>query len=429
MDARRGPALAINGGPPVACGGWPPWPQWDGATVDAVAAAVTSGRWTVSGGWTGTEPLERLFARRFAEFVGVPYCLSTDHGSSSLLLALEALGVGDGDHDEVVVPVLTWVATATAVLNAHAAPVFADVDPATGCVSADTLADAITPRTRALVVVHLHCRMVDMDDVMALARRHDLPVVEDCAQAHGARWRGRGAGSLGDVGAFSMQQGKVLTAGEGGAVVTGDPRLYDRLQQLRTDSRRYSEVEPRHGHPALVDAGGVMGGNFCLSELQAALLLDQLDRLEQQVELRAAAAAFLDQELAKLPGLAPLARPQGLERPSVFEYAVRRDPAAFAGHPTSRLCTALEAELGVRVMQTDRPLHENVLYCPETKERYRWLRGRGRPPRGTRFAAAESLYANLILLPHRVLLADRGRLELVVEAFAKVAAHAEELER
>ncbi|ORW34425.1 DegT/DnrJ/EryC1/StrS family aminotransferase [Mycobacterium nebraskense] len=415
--------LALRGGPPVWSGGWPDWPQYDQATIERVTAALTSGRWTLTGGWTGVEPYERRFARRFAEFLGVRYCVSTDHGSSSLAIALEAIGVGAGD--EVVVPVFTWVATAAAVLNVNAVPVFADADPDTGCVSPAAVAEAITDRTKALIVVHLHSRMADMDAIGALAEQHRLAVVEDCAQAHGARWNGRAAGSLGGVGAFSMQQGKVLNCGEGGAVSTSDPLLYDRLQQLRADSRRYPDADPAIGYPYLTEACEVMGTNHCLPEISAALLLDQLERLPAQLEQRARAGELLDDELARVPGLRPLARPAQLELPSVFAYGVRRDPDAFAGAPTDLVCAAVAAELGVRVHRADRPLHQNRLYCPETKPRYRWLRDRLRPPVGTRFPHAEQLYDNLMLLPHRVLLSSPTGLEAVVAAFDKVAKRAD----
>ncbi|WP_292976620.1 DegT/DnrJ/EryC1/StrS family aminotransferase [Mycobacterium sp.] len=417
--------LALHGGSPVWSGAWPEWPQQDQATIERVTAALTSGRWTLTGGWTGVEPYERRFANRFAEFLGVPYCVSTDHGSSSLAIALEAVGVGAGD--EVVVPVFTWVATASAVLNVNAVPVFADVDPDTGCVSPAAIAAAITKRTKALIVVHLHSRMADMDAVGALAQRHGVAVVEDCAQAHGARWKGRAAGSLGTVGAFSMQQGKVLTCGEGGAVSTSDARLYDRLQQLRADSRRYPQANPAVGYPYLAEACEVMGTNHCLPELSAALLLDQLERLPAQLQQRAHASDLLDAELARLPGLRPLARPAQLDLPSVFAYGVRRDSEAFADAPTEQVCAAVAAELGVRVHRADRPLHHNPLYCPETKPRYRWLRDRLRPPPGTRFPHSEQLYDTLMLLPHRVLLSTAAGLEAVVAAFDKVARHAESL--
>lgn len=417
--------LALAGGQPVWRDGWPTWPQHDDHTSGAVFAALRSGRWTVSGGWTGVEPYEQLFARRFADFVGVPYCVSTDHGSSSLEIALEAVEVGAGD--EVIVPVLTWVATATAVLNVNAVPVFVDVDPDTGCLDPGATAAAITDRTRAIIAVHLHCRMADMDALGGLVDEHGIRLIEDCAQAHGARWRGRSAGSMGAVGAFSMQQGKVLTCGEGGAVVTRDPLLYDRLQQLRADARRYPVAEPRLGYPYLVEAGDVMGNNRCLAELPAALLLDQLDRLPAQLRRRARAADMLDTELARLPGLRPLARHAGLELPSVFAYAVRREPDAFRGVPTELVCAALAAELGVRVYRSDRPLHDNVLYCPQTKPRYRWLHERPRTVAGGDFRHANELYANLILLPQRVLLADQAAIEAVIAAFDKVARHAAEL--
>ena len=418
-------ALAVAGGRPVTADPWPQWPSFDEATVEAVAAAVRGGRWSLTGPYTGEPPLEREFAAAFARYVGVPYCVSTDHGSSALVLALQALGIGAGD--EVVVPVLTWVATASAVLAVTAVPVLADVDPGTGCLSVESVLPALTDRTRAVLPVHLHCRMADVDGLRELTRSRGLALVEDCAQAHGARWSGALAGSFGEAAAFSMQQGKVLTCGEGGAVTTSDEQCFDRLQQLRADSRRYPAAEPQRGHPYLTDAGQVMGTNLCLGELQAALLLDQLARLDEQVERRAAAATVLDRRLNEIDGLCPLPRDPRLERPSVFEYAVRRHPDAFAGAPTAVLCQALEAELGVRVLQTDRPLHDNVLYCPENSPRFRPLARQARPAAGTRFPSAEALYDELILLPHRLLLAAPERMDEIVAAFAKVAAHAAEL--
>lgn len=419
------PVLAITGGRPVAVEAWPAWPVCDEATVEAVAEAVRSGRWSLTGAYTGEEPLERKFATNFAHYVGVPYCVSTDHGSSALVLALQALGIGA--DDEVVVPVLTWVATASAVLAVNAVPVFADVDLGTGCLSVQSVLPVLTERTRAILPVHLHCRMADMDSLRELADTRGLVLVEDCAQAHGARWSGAVAGALGDAGAFSMQQGKVLACGEGGAVTTKDAGCYDRLQQLRADSRRYPTIEPERGHPYLTDAGEVMGTNLCLGELQAALLMDQLGRLEEQLDRRAAAAAVLDERLRKIDGLLPLERDPRLERPSVFEYAVRRRPDAFAGAPTATVCHALQAELGARVMQTDRPLHQNILYCPENSSRFRPMADRARPAAGTRFPHAEQLYDQLILLPHRLLLSSPARMDEIVEAFAKVADNAGEL--
>lgn len=418
-------ALAITGGRPVTSDQWPAWPSFDDETVDAVAAAVRSGRWSLTGASTGERPRERLFAERFAEFVGVPYCVSTDHGSSALVLALQAAGVGAGD--EVIVPALTWVATASAVLAVNAVPVFADVDPGSGCLSVASLQSAVTQRTRAILPVHLHSRMADVDALGAFAREREWAFIEDCAQAHGARWSGAVAGSFGDAAAFSMQQGKVLTCGEGGAVTTTDAARYDRLQQLRSDSRRYPQSEPAAGEPYLVDVGAVMGTNLCLGELQAALLLDQLGRLDAQLETRAAAADVLDEQLGLIEGLTALERDPRLERPSVFEYAIRRRPDAFGGAPTEVVCRALAAELGLRVMQTDRPLHQNVLYCPENSVRFRDVADRARPAPGTRFPDAEALWDELVLLPHRALLAGPDRMDRVVEAFAKVAAHADEL--
>ncbi len=275
QTGRRVNALAINGGQPVRNGrAWPAWPRYDEATEQAVVEAIRARRWTVSWPSDGSRSRERQFAEAFARYNGVPYCVSVDHGSSALLVALESLDVGAGD--EVVVPAMTWVAPATSVLRAGALPVLADVDPETGCVTADTIRAAMSERTKAIIVVHLGCTVADLDGILALAAETGVKVIEDCAQAHGARWRGQPVGTHGDVGAFSFQAGKVLAAGEGGAVVTSDPDIYRRAQQLRADSRRYPDADAGPGEMELVEQGDVLGANYCMSELAAAVLLDQL---------------------------------------------------------------------------------------------------------------------------------------------------------
>jgi L-glutamine:2-deoxy-scyllo-inosose/3-amino-2,3-dideoxy-scyllo-inosose aminotransferase len=424
---RRKVSLALNGGPRLRTKKWPDWPQVREHTLEAVLSATKSGRWTLSGPWVGHRPLEQEFADRFASLHGVRYCVPTDHGSSSLVIALEAIGVGAGD--EVIVPVLTWVATATAVLNVNAIPVFADVDAANGCLSRQGVEQAITDRTKAIIPVHLHCSMANMDDILDIARKQSLTIIEDCAQAHGARWRGQLAGSIGDLGAFSMQQTKVLTCGEGGAVITRNHDLYRRLQQLRADSREYSRSEPAVGQMQLEETASVMGANHCLSEFHAGVLLEQLDHLEDQLAVREQNARFLDENLGTVPGVNALRHPPGLERQSVYEYAVARTPEAFGGKPTRTVCAALQAELGCNVYQADAPLHRNKLYCPWTKPRYLLSEHHQNrlDYRGRKFPMAEKLHRSLILLHHANLLGDQSDMEDVVDAFEKVSRHSEEL--
>jgi L-glutamine:2-deoxy-scyllo-inosose/3-amino-2,3-dideoxy-scyllo-inosose aminotransferase len=173
-----------------------------------LAEVLGSGRWAYDG------PVESEFERRFAELQTARYGLCVANGTVALQLALEALDIGVGD--EVIVPGFTWQATVATVVDVNAMPVLVDADPETYCPDPSLVEAAITPRTRAIVVVHLYNSLTDMDRILEIARRHGLYVVEDCAHSHGSRWRGQGVGSIGDIGTFSFQASKTLTAGEGG---------------------------------------------------------------------------------------------------------------------------------------------------------------------------------------------------------------------
>ncbi|MGW4246888.1 DegT/DnrJ/EryC1/StrS family aminotransferase, partial [Nocardia sp. NPDC004722] len=189
--------LAIHGGTPVrGPRPWPAWPQYDARTESELIAALRSSRWSVS--WyspQGGKSRERLFAEAFARYNGSAHGVSVDHGSGGLVIALEALGIGPGD--EVIVPAMTWVAPATAVLRVGALPILVDVDPATGCLTAEQLRAALSPRTRAVIVVHLACTAAEIEEIAAVSADNGLALIEDCSQSHGTRWAGRAVGTFG----------------------------------------------------------------------------------------------------------------------------------------------------------------------------------------------------------------------------------------
>ena len=418
--------LAIHGGPPVWSGSWPPWPQAGSGTLASLDAVLASGRWAISGPWSGEETRDQRFCRRFADYLGCRHALLVDHGSSALVAALLALGVEPGQ--EVIVPGLTWVACATAVLRVNAIPVLVDVEPETLCLSPDAVAAAITPRSAAVLAVHLYSAMAAMDRLRELSEHHGLALIEDAAQAHGAEWGGRRAGSLGDVGTFSFQQGKVLTCGEGGAIVTSDADLAARLERLRSDGRHYRPDAPPPGHPHLVESSLLQGFNFCLSELQAAVLLDGFERLEEQTERRAAAADRLTSLLAAVEGLEPIRPHAANNRRAYYHYAVRFHPEAFAGCSAAVLCRALAAELGLWVHATYPPLDVHPLYQPERYPALApQLRSRLQPR--PRLPEAHRQHARTLLFHHPALLAEPAAIEAVAEAFAKIRRHRGELER
>ncbi|MDP9843570.1 DegT/DnrJ/EryC1/StrS family aminotransferase [Streptosporangium lutulentum] len=290
--------LAIDGGTPVRTEPWPSWPPpLSGAQRELVTEVLESGLWGATQG-TLCADLAAEFARRS----GAPYGVTVANATLGLFAALRGLGVGQGD--EVIVPAYTFVASATSVLLAGAVPVIVDVEPADLHLSAGAVEAAVTGRTAAVMPVHLAGSPVDMDPLNAVAVRHGLKVVEDCAQAHGATYHGRPVGGLGDAGVFSFQSSKAMTAGEGGVIVCRDEAVHGAIWSACNVGRRLGGEW--YGHPEV-------GWNLRLTEIQAALLLPWLERLEEEIARREAFVAALD--LGDLP-VSVLPQPAGTTRDS-----------------------------------------------------------------------------------------------------------------
>lgn len=320
--------LALSGGNPVRTKPFPSWPPTDDALVDAVADVVRSGVWGDVGG-----AQKLAFERRFAEHQQARHATGVCNGTIALQLALAALGVRRGD--EVIVPAYTFLATATAVLTVNALPVFVDIDPETTNIDPAVVEAAITPRTRAIIPVHFGGQPADLDRLTEIARRHDVALVEDCAHAHGAIWKGRPVGAIGDVGCWSFQQSKNLTSGEGGAVTTNSAELAELLWSLHHCGRTRGGVWYDHT---------TLGGNYRITDLQAALLLGQLDRLNEQLDRRERSAAILDRGLAAIPGVRPLIRDPRCTRHAYHIHQFRYDEAEMGGLPRDRFIAAMAAE-------------------------------------------------------------------------------------
>jgi dTDP-4-amino-4,6-dideoxygalactose transaminase len=326
-------ALALEGGTPVHSGGWPRWPVWDEREERALLEVLRSGAWGMTQGNAVAE-----FERAWATFQQARHCVAVVNGTSALEVALRALELEPGD--EVIVPPYTFVATAAAVLLAGALPVFADIDPTTYELDPLAAEAAITPHTRAIVPVHIAGCPPDMDGILAVARRHGLRVVEDAAQAHGAEWRGRRVGALGDLGTFSFQASKNLNSGEGGAIVTDDETLYRRVWSLHNVGRALTE----HWRTSGWYQHDLLGFNYRLTAFQAALLMAQMSRLEGQMARREQAAQLLDRELATIPGIRPQARDPRVTAHAHHLYVLRYEAAEFGGRPREPFLKALRAE-------------------------------------------------------------------------------------
>lgn len=357
--------LAILGGAPVLDAGahrtWPLVGDDERAAIERVLA-----RGVLSGG----DAIEaRAFEREFAAFVGAKHALLTHSGTSALQLALAAAGVGAGD--EVVVPAYSFVATALCVLQQGAIPRFVDVRPETGNLDPALLAAAIGPRTKAIMPVHVHGCPADMDPILEIARARGLAVIEDAAQAHGARYRGRNAGSMGLAAGFSLQASKNLPAGEGGVLVTDDAGLLERANRVRnfgqnlvlSERDHYDVARALDGSPLVSER---MGHMFRGNELMAAFARAQLAKLPERTAAAQANARRLFSRLAELPGVRPFGEPDGTE--SVFhKVRVAFDPAAAGLELPPRavraaLVAALNAEGANAVLWQDHALPEHPLF-------------------------------------------------------------------
>ncbi|MEQ3636206.1 MAG: DegT/DnrJ/EryC1/StrS aminotransferase family protein [Thalassolituus sp.] len=285
---------------------FPPWPSFTEEESDAVSRVLLSNKVNY---WTGQEGRE--FEREFAAFAGTEYAIAVSNGTLALDLALKGLGIGAGD--EVVVTPRTFLASATAVINAGAIPVFADVDPDTQNITPETVAAVITPQTRAVIAVHLAGWPCDMDDMMALADQHELFVIEDCAQAHGATYKGKPVGGLGHVGCWSFCQDKIMsTGGEGGMVTVNDGALWSRMWSFKDHGKSWEAVYEREHPPGFRWLHESVGTNWRLTEMQSAIGRIQLQRMPEWTAARQAHCRAIWETAASLPGLRVPMVPEGI---------------------------------------------------------------------------------------------------------------------
>ena len=344
--------LAILGGPKTRTESWPTWPVWDQRDLDAVTEVIRSGRW---GGYPYPGPKTAELARKFAELQGGGHAVVMANGTVTMECALRAAQIGWGD--EVIVPAYTFQATAAAPMAAGAIPVIVDVDPGTYCMDAGAAEKAVTPKTKAIIPVHLGANMADMDAIMALAEKHTLIVIEDCAHAHGAKWNGCGAGTIGHFGSFSLQSSKTLTSGEGGILLCRTEELARKVMAIIDCGRGHDgEGGTESGDSPL------MGGNFRMTELQSALALVGIERFPEQAKKREQMAAYMDEALSEIPGVRLLRRDPRHTTRSFYRYIFAIDPAIF-GVEHDVCCAALLAE-GVECEPGYEAMHHYPLFQP-----------------------------------------------------------------
>jgi dTDP-4-amino-4,6-dideoxygalactose transaminase len=387
--------LAILGGQPLRSRPYPSWPVWDDSEKEHLLATLESGAW-----WSGEGDRAQRFADDFAAFQGARHGLPMTNGTHTIEAALRALGVGAGD--EVLVPAITFVASATAIMAVGAEPVIVDVDADTLCIDAAAAEAAVTPRTKALIAVHCGGCVADLDALTELCARRSLHLVEDCAHAHGSSWRGRGVGSWGDFGSFSMQGGKLITAGEGGVLLTNRPELENAAWEFHNCGRERGKWFYHHR---------TAGSNMRMTEWQGAVLQAQLARFPEQHRIRNANAVVLNEALAELPGIRPQPRDERMDANGNYCFIFHYDASEFAGVPLREFEAALEAE-GIPMGVSYPSLGDLELFA-----------GDDRPA----VPVAVNAAATTVWLEHRMLLARRESVLDVARVVEKVHQNAARL--
>jgi len=407
---------ALLGGKPIRTARFPSWPVFDKTEEEAVLNVLRSGKWFRVDGQN-----VKRFEEAYAQMTGAKHCLATANGTSALLASLSSLGVEAGD--EVILPPYTFVACVNVILLLNALPVFVDTDPETFQIDARKIEAAITDRTRAIMPVHIGGNVADLDAIQAIARKRNLPVVEDACQAHLAEWRGRKAGTLGSAGCFSFQASKNLNSGEGGAILTNNEELLEKCYAFHNNSR------PRKA-TGLTFTYALRGANLRMTEFQAAVLLGQMTRLEAQSKMRGHNAQYLTPLLQEIPGILPARMYEGCTRNAYHLYMFRYRKDQFADLPRAVFLKALIAEGipafgGYSPLNKERfikdTLHSRGYQAIYSKEQITRWDERNRCPENGR------LCDEAVWFTQTMFLGPRSDMEQIAEAVRKIQSHAGEL--
>jgi dTDP-4-amino-4,6-dideoxygalactose transaminase len=405
---------ALLGGTPVRRTPFPSWPIADAKEEDALVRVIRSGRWNRGDNVTA-------FESAYASLTGAKHCLATANGTSALITSLSALGVGPGD--EVVVPPYTFVATINAVLLLRALPVFVDTDIDTFQIDARKVERAITGNTKVILPVHLGGSAADLDTILEVGRRRGIVVVEDACQAHLAEWRGRKVGTYGKTGCFSFQASKNLNSGEGEAILTEDSELIEKCYRFHNNSRGRQNTGDDFSYRSI-------GANLRLTEFQAALLIAQMTRLQEQARTRDANAAHLTTLLSQIPGITPARMYPGCTRNAYHLYMFRYDASRFAGLPRAAFLKALAAE-GIPAQAGYTPLNKQpFLEDAFSASGFRTIYGKARFDRWrteNQCPQNDRLCTEAVWLVQTMLLGPRQDMEDIAEAVRRVQAAAPQL--
>ena len=347
--------LAIHGGEPVRTKPFPKWPRPTPELMDSVVGTVENENWGV-----GSEVISR-FEENFAGFQDSKYCISTSSGTTALWVALKAANVKSGD--EVIIPPYTFIATASAVLMANAVPVFVDIDPDTFNIDSSKIEEAITSKTKVIMPVHISGNPADMKNIIELAKKYDIKVIEDAAQAHGAEWNNTKVGSLGLGGIFSFQTSKNMSAGEGGAIVSNNKDFIDKCFSYHNCGRTSDGQFYDHQ---------LLGGNFRLNAIAASMLIPQIKSILKDMDIRDKNRTILDSELSQIEGISINNSYSLTTRQSNHLYLLRYNSQIFNDVSREKFFSAMQAE-GVYTYAGYKPIYREELFVNNSDE-YPWLR-------------------------------------------------------
>ncbi|MFY9904690.1 MAG: DegT/DnrJ/EryC1/StrS family aminotransferase [Terriglobales bacterium] len=409
--------LAITGGERLRNESFTAWPISSKEEAAALEDVLTSTKW---GGQPFPGKHASLFAKKFAEVHTAKYAQCVNTGTVAIQASLKAIGIRPGD--EVIVPAYTWEGTVGPVLLINAVPVFVDVDPNTYCLDTRQIEQAITPKTRAILPVHLGMRFADMDEILRIAQKHNLKVIEDCAHAHGGMWKGKGAGSMGDLGAFSFQSSKLITSGEGGAVISNNLE-YMELVQSYINAGRASLTDQYHHR--------IIGFNYRLGEFQAAVLGPQLDRLPQQAALREKNMKHFESRLQNTPAIGLLKPDPRITRLAPYGYVLKYFADKAKDIPRAAFVAAVQLEGIPCDGLFYEPVYKSSLFPVDSadfpalswgREKVLDLRKMYSCPE-----ADKAAYHEAIWFPHQHFLGSTQDVDAIADAIHKVLANIEEL--
>ena len=404
--------LAARGGDPVRSKSFPTWPIWGDEEIENLTSVIKSGQW---GSLKGK--ITRQFEEKFAEFQQAQYGIAVNSGTTALQIALMAADIPAGT--EVIVPAYTFIATATAVVEMGAIPVFVDIDPETYNIDPDAIENAITEKTSAIMPVHFAGRSADMDKIMKIAKSHHLKIIEDAAQAWGSEWDGRRVGALGDAGCFSFQSSKNINAGEGGIILTNDHEVAKFARSHANCGRSEEGLWYEHFY---------FGGNWRITEFQSAVLMAQLQRYDELLNIRQENAQYLFEQLGQIDGFTPLRNQDKITSHSMHLFISRYDKQKFANASKESFVDAMRNEgiptspgyslplykqpvfvnkaFGPRGRVVELPIDYTQTLCPETER---------------------ACYEEAIWFPQFVMLGTREDMDDIVAAVKKISDHSYEL--